>query len=276
MVEIHELDIRMKCILQVVHHILVLLLRLSTTNHRDCLTKNNPDIGLAEIIRKKESKFKSKKSLNKDHHKNFFYDPSTNKLRNAITIQRLDYQVICLLLRTPFLTSFKDLFCCGSCDHGCTTCHPRPCEGNLDCVINVCSCGCRFEYILNFIIVARLLRNTNAHTSYEQYVEFVSNSSFVFDDFPKSNNWVDIWKIVNKACMDCLDVLLHHGLVDKDEVKDQEMDLWIGLRKEQNFLLPIVGTFMKQYRELISSEKNIESRLEGLEQRIMENSKSIS
>jgi len=65
MAVLHEIDLRMRCVVQVVHHILILLLQYSTKNHKDGFNKlPNYDDALAEIVKKNyDKKFERKKML---------------------------------------------------------------------------------------------------------------------------------------------------------------------------------------------------------------------
>jgi len=109
---LHPIDLRMRCTLQTLHQILVLILKYSSKSHKDAVTKNDPDVALAEIIKNNYNEFKKKKLLQEPHYKHFFYDDSSlekDGLRESIIIKSLDFGVVCIIIKSSKLTSFKNV-----------------------------------------------------------------------------------------------------------------------------------------------------------------------
>jgi len=280
MAVLHEIDLRMRCVVQVVHHILILLLQYSTKNHKDGFNKlPNYDDALAEIVKKNyDKKFERKKILHQEHNRKYFYNDFSKKkggLHTSIKIDSLDLIVICVILKTKYLSTIKDKGrCCANCEHVCNRCGVVNCEDNEtgNCDFASCKCGNTCDYIVYklFIIVARAIRNSNAHIN-EALCAGFSAGTIQFEDFPDCKTWRDIWDVVNTASLNCLKRLENEGHITLDEYKDEEMNLRITLRKEPAFLLPIAGGYSKQYRDLIIGEAEkveIFDRLKSVEESI--------
>ena len=273
MKSLHDLDLRMRCTLQTLHHILVLILQYSSTNHKDAVTVKNPDTALAKIIKCNYAKFKGKKALLKDHYKNYFYDDPSKKekgLRRSIRIKSLDLNVISMILRTAYLTSIGDNAhkCCANCEHECIRCNVKhltffetecgDCEYG-PCAKN-CNADCGYIKFILFAIICRAFRNTNAHLTPELCDKF-QNGTEIFKDFPDSNDWTKIWNVVNKAALDCLKYLQNKGHIKENAFEDLKMNLRIAYKQEANFLIPIVGSYIDDFRRLIISEAELTEQL---------------
>jgi len=243
---LHDLDLRMRCTLQTLHHILILILQYSSKNHKDAVTKNDPDVALAEIIKINYNKLGNKKSFHKDHNADYFYDdPSKKKdgLRKSIKIKSLDFGVICMILRTASLTSIADDAnkCCVDCYHKCIRCnvqHLTFCDTETgDCNYGPCAnCGpmdCGYIKCILLAIVCRALRNTNAHITIELCNKFQAKTE-KFKDFPDSDEWPKIWNVVNKAALDCLKFWQIKGYMKEDDYKDNEVNLRIAWRSRND------------------------------------------
>jgi len=285
---LHHLDLRMRCTLQTLHQILVLILQYSSTNHNDAVTKNDPDVALAEIIKSKYNKFGNKKSLHKDPNKDYFYDdPRKGKdgLRKSIKIESLDCSVICMILRTAYLTSIADDAnkCCVDCHHECTRCnvqHLTFCDTETgDCKFGPCAnCNAKDCDYIKFILLAitcRAFRNTNAHITTELCNKFQAKTE-KFKDFPDSDEWPKIWNVVNKAALDCLKFWQIKGYMKEDDYKDNEVNLRIAYNKDANFLISIAGSYIDGFRKLIIGEAEMTEHLKKVETCLREGNKILS
>ena len=172
MKSLHDLDLRMRCTLQTLHNVLVLILQYSSRNHKDAVTVNDADVALAEIINNKYVDVDFSKSFLGKHYKEVFYDdPSrgVTGLRKSIRIKSLDFNVIGIILRTAYLTSIGDNAnkCCANCEHECIRCkvqHLTICKTECgDCEYGPCAANCNTDcgyvkFIL-FAIVCRAFRS---------------------------------------------------------------------------------------------------------------------
>ena len=128
--------------------------------------------------------------------------------------------------------------------------------------------------ILLFAIVCRVLRNTNAHITAELCVQFEAGNK-KFQDFPDSDDWPKIWNVVNEAALDCLKFLKNEGHIDKDAYRDHKMKLYNAYRQDFNFLLPMVGNWIDDYRKLIIGEAGITEHMKRVEKCLSEGRLSL-
>ena len=279
MVFLHDLDLRMRCTLQTLYRILVLLLQYSSKNHKDAVTINDPGVAFAEVIKSNYNKFKNKKGLHKDHYQNYFFDdPSKGKagLRKSIRIDSIDMGVICMILRTPYLTSINK--CCQNCDHECTKCNSKHLTNHCDTETGNCNyapCAtcksneCGYMKVILFAIVCRVFRNANAHITAKLCVEFEAGNELL-EGFPDSDDWSKIWNVVNEVALSCLKFLQTESHIHKDAYKDHEMNLYIAYRHDYNFLVPIVGNYVEDYRKKIIGEAEITEHMQKFEKCLSE------
>jgi len=272
---LHPIDLRMRCTLQTLHQILVLILEYSSKSHKDAVTKNDPDVALAEIIKNNYNEFKKKKLLQEPHYKHFFYDDSSlekDGLRESIIIKSLDFGVVCIIIKSSKLTSFKK--CCNECRHKCTKCNVEHLKNwkteTGDCNYKSCiKCNttnkdCNYVKFLLFATICRALRNTSAHITEDLCKDFEAGRK-KFENFPDSDKWSKIWDVVNKAALDCLDFLKKEKHIEEKVYKDYEMDLRIAYSKDSNFLIPIVGNYLDCFRKLIIGEAEMTEHMNRIE-----------
>ena len=158
MVEIHEINLRSNHLSLTLHEILVLVLKYSISLHDDCKTKNDLNVGLAEVIAANNRSFNNPKGpIQKcDHHKKHFYDGDKN-LKNSIDIEKLDIQVLVILLRTKFIYTpsnksvlepsiFLTHRCCKGCKHDKCLCG-KEIDTKESCKNNKANCG--YDVCLN-------------------------------------------------------------------------------------------------------------------------------
>ena len=103
-----------------------------------------------------------------------------------------------------------------------------------------------------------------AHITPELCDEF-QNGTKIFKYFPDSNDWSKIWNVVNKAALDCLKYLQVKGHIEENVYKDHEVDLRIAYNKDPNFLIPIVASYIDNFRRLIIGESELTEQLRNVE-----------
>ena len=304
---LHKLNIRSNHLVLTVHELLIKVLEFSLTLHDACKTKNNLNIGLAEVITAHHVKFKAKKSLQVENYKYHFYDSAGN-LKTSINIRKLDITVLAILLRTNFITSptksanslNQTCRCCLNCNHDQCFCGvKKPCINKGNCGYKVCSscplsttwkcsiecrhkecaqginpaisdCNdprnckkmgcpcpsspkCEFMFVKRFVDVAAFFRNCFFHATFADYFSLAEGKPL--ENFPLSTSWEDIWKIVNKASLDCLFVLCKNKYIDKEVYKDYEMKLRISLKEDENHLIEVVSKDFQRLSDAVMGEE---------------------
>ena len=172
---LHDIEIRIRYVLQILHDILVLLLKVALTLNDECIDKVDLNIGLAEVISKNQNKFKSKKNIHdNEHYKKHFYDKRTGLLKTTNKIEELDITVLVILVKTNFIsrskTSVKSLLkefgCCGDCLHEFCMC-----GFNITNVRNHCpkKANCKMEIVKIYVqqLTVSLLSSTSLWMSPE-------------------------------------------------------------------------------------------------------------
>ncbi|XP_066925004.1 uncharacterized protein [Clytia hemisphaerica] len=240
-VQIHELEVRIKYLRAALYKIMVHLLKFCVRNHKDCITRMNPDIGLAEIINTHLTRFQRKKVFHAEpEYKKCFYDTAGN-LKTLIAIDGLELMVVYHLIHTSFISDINKRKCCGRCTHPCLTC-PGVCQAKADCLFGSCSScrnsNCESSSMQQFIHIVSSLRHGYSHAEFHFYRRFQSGRD-VFTDFPRSKTFEDIWKIANESSTKCLDVMLKVGFLNQSQFDDLKMELRIALRKDIKFLLAV-------------------------------------
>ena len=251
-VKIHHIDIRVKYIIQILHNVLVLVLKFLIKNHQQCNDKVDLEKGLAEVLKKNESEFKKTKLFSDPNYKSHFclVDLHTNNLTNTlkatIDIESLDIAVLTLLIKKKFIFEKSNLTkCCSNCKHNKCSCglDPKDCPKKANCGLN-CSCksgSCGVVTILNFCSVARSLRNCFSHATYDVYQK-LENKNGDLDGFPRTKTWIKLWRLVNLSTCSCLKIISKEDpkSLPMETYKDFQMELWFAFRKQINCLLPLV------------------------------------
>jgi len=268
---IHVIDLRLKCVLTVLRYVLLVLMDYSCQRHKDCKTKHDLGIAMAEIYTANENFLKKKKTLNKKQYKDNIYDKTTGQLKNSFDVNDLDFIFICdLLLAKKFSTLSKDA-CCLNCQHECYTCGLE-CQQRVTCKYKACSTcrsgDCAFLKFKLFIALAKALRNTNAHETFETYEKFTKNLHD-FQFFPLANNWDEIWIEMYNATKFCLDKMFGNGFITKEILEEKDVDLRIARRKEKEFLIPIVCGFIKEFHRSIVQQGEIHGELQSIQKKLV-------
>ena len=123
---------------------------------------------------------------------------------------------------------------------------------------------CQLASINKFVDVSRALRNCISHIT-QDLCNKLALGNPVFNDFPLSTSWPDIWQVVNESSLNCLEILVKKKFVTQDELEDQRMDLRNALRKSSQFLLPAVGENLQHYHNVILGEQTATEKLEHLQ-----------
>ena len=184
-------------------------------------------------------------------------------IRDSIEINCLDMSIICTILALPELTSIRR--CCNQCEHECTRCTGN-CSRSGDCNYERCkNCknNCNHLKFLLFAIICRALRKTNADITAEKCSKF-EEKVIKFENFPDSDDWSKIWNVVYEAALVCLNVLKVLDYIDEDTYEDFKMNLRIA-NKDPNFLIPIVGSYIDNFRRLIIGEEEMTEHLKNVE-----------
>ena len=257
-VKIHDLDIRVKYILQLLHQVLVLVLKFVIKNNKHCSNKNDLGKGLSEVLQKFQN-FQDTKLYEELNYKQHFID-STNKLKTTIDIKSLDISILTLLITEKFIYEKSNLTkcstkCCSICKCSCGL-NPKYCPNKANCGLS-CSCKaapCDVVRILKFCSVTRSLRNCFAHATDDVYQK-LENQNGGLKEFPQTKTWTELWTLINKETLSCLKIILTDpNLLSKETYKDFEMELWFVFRKQITCLLPLVD--VAHYYHTILGEAN--------------------
>ena len=241
-VKIHDIDIRVKYIVQLLHQVLVLVLKFLIANHKQNSSyKNELGKGLSEVLQKNFEAFKGTPLFKDQNYKRHFclVDPHTttltNKLKITIDIESLDISILTLLILTKnFIFEKSNLSkCCSNCKHNKCSCGliPKDCPMKANCGL-ICSCkdlSCGVVNILNFCSVARSLRNCFAHAADDVYQK-LENKQGDLEGFPGTKTWTELWTLINDKTRSCLEVILKNdpNLLSKETYKDFKMELWFA------------------------------------------------
>ena len=280
---IHELDIRIKYILYILHQVLILLLKYVIKNHKHCTNKIDIGKGLVEVLDKNFKDFKGTKLFKDQIYKKHFFvvDPNTNKLTNklkaTIKLESLDISVLTLLLTKKFIYSKSNLNkCCGDCNHTHCSCgiNPKDCTKKSNCDLSDClNCksSCNLTKILKFCEIARSLRNCFAHASDNLVYQNLENGNANLEEFPRTKKWIKLWRLVNLSTCACLKVILKNDtkLLPMEIYKDFQMELWIALRIKKQCLSVLVESDFNHLQTILghaTSEKQIAKIREEIKQ----------
>ena len=265
-VKIHDLDIRVKYTLQLLHQVLVLVLKFVIKNHKHCSDKVDLGKGLSEVLQKNFQDFKGTKLYKELNYKQHFID-STNKLKTTIYIESLDISILTLLITEKFIYEKSHLTkCCSNCKHNKCSCglNPKDCPNKANCGLS-CSCKaapCDVVRILKFCSVARSLRNCFAHAADDVYQK-LENKNGGLKEFPQTKTWIELWTLINKETLSCLKIILTDpNLLSKETYKDFKMELWFVFRKQINCLLPLVDA--AHYYQTILGEANSQENIDKI------------
>ena len=268
-VKIHDLDIRVKYILQLLHQVLVLVLKFVIKNHNHCSDKNDLGKGLSEVLQKNFKDFKDTKLYKELNYKQHFLN-SANKLKTTIDIESLDISILTLLITKKFIFEKSNLTkCCPNCKHNKCSCglDPKDCPNKANCeLINCEACKaslCGVVIILKFCGVARSLRNCFAHAADDVYQK-LENKNGGLKEFPQTKTWTQLWTLINKETLSCLEIILKNdpNLLSKETFKDFDMELWFVFRKQINCLLPLVDA--AHYYHTILGEANSQENIDKI------------
>ena len=273
---LHELDIRIKYVLNILHQVLILLLKFMIKNHKHCIN-NKVDIGkgLVEVLNKNLREFKGTKLCTDPIYKKHFFaiNPNTNKLtknlKTSIELESLDISVLTLLLKKKFIykkTILKQ--CCVNCKHDKCSCglDPKICDKKSNCGLGGClncnSSSCYLVKILNFCDISRSLRNCFAHVSNNDVYQTLEIGNGDLDEFPKTKKWIKLWHLVNLATCACLKIVLKHDkkLLPMESYKDFQMELWFALRKQKQCLLMLVESDLNNFYQTVLGRATYEEQ----------------
>ena len=149
-IHLNRFNIRSNHLLLTVHKLLIKVLEFALKLHDACKTKNNFNIGLAEVITDNLYNFSKQRNIQLPHYKKHFYDP-TGALRKSVNINKLDITVLAILLRTSFIISpepskstnslEQQCSCCPKCKHDKCFCGVKvnSCVNKANCGYTVCS-----------------------------------------------------------------------------------------------------------------------------------------
>lgn len=274
---LHELDIRIKYILNILHQVLVLLLKYIVKNHKHCTNKNDIGKGLVEVLDKNFKDFKETKLFKDQVYKKHFcvVDPITKKLtkklKTSIDLESLDISVLTLLLTKKFIYLKSNLNqCCANCKHDKCSCGLdfKDCPKKSNCSLGKCcsatcnSTSCNVVNILKFCDIARSMRNCFAHASNNVLYQDLEDGNGQLEEFPQIKTWIKLWRLVNLATCACLKVIQKNDakLLSMDSYKDFQMELWFALRKQKNCLLMLVESDITHFYQTILGQANSEEQ----------------
>ena len=254
--DIHDIDIRVKYLLKILHEILVLLLKCVIKNYDGQIDKADLGKGLSEILDDKNFQ-KLKNSLSKDgifRERFFQLNPQTNisQLKPSIEIESLDISIMTNLINN--IISKSSLKCCSKCSHKKCSCglDTKECPKKSNCGLKDCvSCSkpfqCYLMIILKFCGVARSLRNCFAHASEDVYDKLEKGQGDL-QDFPLTKTWEELWNLINDEITSCLGVLKNDPqLISIEMYEDFMMDARISFKKKIHFLIPAVDKDLYHY-----------------------------
>ena len=164
-------------------------------------------------------------------------------------------------------THAKNMNCCPKCDHSCQNCRKKKCKSsccmvvgrcnhmckncpqtsvecdndNTVCCIkcNVCmnctatSSSCDSLKVRQAIEIIANLRNASSHITSDECQKF-RNRNLTFKEFPGEKDWESIWKKLDNALRDCLDIGVKSISIErKDELLN---DLKLTRKESVQFL----------------------------------------
>ena len=277
--KIYPTDIRVKYILQILHQVLVVLLKFLVKKHPHCSDKNDLEKSLSEVLGKNFKDFKGSKlftDLNYRRHFCFVDLNNTKKLTNqlkaTIDIESLDIAVLTLLVTKKFIFEKSNLTkCCSNCKHNKCSCglDPKDCPNKANCgLINCPACkksSCGVVTILKFCNVARSLRNCFAHAADDVYQKLEKNNGGL-EEFPRTKTWRKLWSLVQFSTCCCLKIILKNDpkLLSMEMYEDFNMELRIALKKDIHFLIPSVESNVGHYYEKILAIENSQEQISKL------------
>ena len=168
MTQIHEIEIRFKCILKTLHGLLNFVLKFAVEKHEDdCKTAPDLDTRLAKIIfnPSNKSKFEKKKMFVEDrnYRKHFYGDDKNNSNKAKVAIENLDVTVLSNMITLPFMCKksfYKYCQCCVGCKHTCKCGQDflfnKKCSDKSNCPYDACrgctsSEPCEYMEIIKFV-----------------------------------------------------------------------------------------------------------------------------
>ena len=260
---IHDIDIRVKYILKILHEILVLVVKCVIKNYNGTIDKTDLGKGLSEILG--NANYNTRKSILKDKFckDHFFQNPQTNisQLKPSIEIESLDISIMTNLINN--IISKSSLKCCSKCSHKKCSCglDTKDCPKKSNCGLKDCvSCSkpfqCYLMIILKFCGVARSLRNCFAHASEDVYDKLEKGQGDL-QDFPLTKTWEELWNLINDEITSCLGVVLKNDpqLIPIEMYEDFMMDVRISFKKKIHFLIPAVDKDLDHYYDNILGVK---------------------
>ena len=248
---IHHIDIRVKYLFNILHEILVLLLKFVIKNYNGQIDKTDFGKGLSEILGDKQFQ-KLKNSLSKDgifkvHFFQLNPQPNMLQLKPSIEIDSLDISILTNLLNN--IISNSNLKCCSKCSHKKCSCGlvTTDCPNKANCDLHKCvSCSkplpCNLMIILKFCNIIRSLRNCFAHPSKDVY-DNLEKGQGVLQDFPLTKTWEELWNLINNEVIGCLELILKNDpqLIPIELYENFQLDTKIAYIKDVGYILPILA-----------------------------------
>ena len=236
---VHELDLRIKCLLLKCQHSLADLLSYFVDLQWRGPDSTKTDERLMEIIRNKRL-IQDDNILVINH---FQFDIN----KKSIPIQRLKPQEICGILLSKQLDLMRSICCCVRCEHECLSCvktdggQPLVHVDTVNCYKKKCSyCGegCMEQaYIQHLVLIQQLVDVNKKVKESDVYQSFQENQPF--EELVEFKKWEQLWKGVHKAVTSFCDFLVRQSYISQETWKDRDMDIRIVLKKskcELNFL----------------------------------------
>lgn len=251
---VHELDLRIKCLLLKCQHSLVDLLSYFVNFQWKGPNSTKTEEQLWKIIRDNRLSQKDNILI----IENFHFDINNQ----SVPIQTLKPQEICGILLSKQLKLMRPIRCCTRCEHECLSCEKTDGRQALvhvdtvNCYKKKCSsCGdeCMEQAYTKHLVLIQQLVDLNKKVREPMAYQSFKEDQF-FEELEEFKKWEQLWKAVHKAVTSFCDFLVRKSYISQDKWKDRDMDMRIVLKKSE-FELNVL--FFDDWLDLYSSIESV-------------------
>ena len=197
-------------------------------------------------------------------------------------------------------THAQNMNCCPKCDHSCQVCKKKKCKSNSCCMVvgrcnhmckictqtraecvddntvccikcNVCvnctatSTSCDSLKVRQAIEIIANLRNASSHVTSDECQKF-RNRNWTFKEFPGEKDWESIWKKLDNALQDCLDIGVKSISIErKDELLN---DLKLTRKESVQFLERYFKDHISKQQKFIIEQLDIQKEIFELNKKL--------
>ena len=104
--------------------------------------------------------------------------------------------------------------------------------------------------------------------NYKFFVDFETAGTEHLNDFPFSKSLPEIWDVINKSSVSCLEILLKYNVIDKEIFEDYKMHLRVALKYEVRSLVPTID--VTHFYNVRLGEDNLREKMKEFQNSFLE------